>query len=228
MAFRLEKVVPWGRSFDEYVAMFHLSEEDLGKTILGCGDGPAAFNSVLTKRGGRVVSADPLYRFSAAEIRNRIDETYDEVMEQTRANAAEFVWNLIPSIEELGRIRMSAMSEFLNDYPGGQREGRYIEASLPIFSFRDRAFQLALCSHFLFLYSEHLTADFHLASIREICRVAKEARIFPLLELGARESRHLPSILNRLQEEGFSVKTEPVPYEFQKGGNRMLRVSAGD
>ena len=71
MAFTLDKVVPWGRSYDEYVAMFALSERDIGGRILGCGDGPAAFNSVLTKRGGRAVSADPLYQFSAEEIQGR-------------------------------------------------------------------------------------------------------------------------------------------------------------
>ena len=45
--------------------------------------------------------------------------------------------------------------------------------------FADREFDLALCSHLLFLYSEQLTADFHLASIRELCRVAGEVRVFP-------------------------------------------------
>ncbi|MDX1815834.1 MAG: SAM-dependent methyltransferase, partial [Thermodesulfobacteriota bacterium] len=55
MAFTLNKVVPWGRSFNEYTAMFALSETDLGKRILGCADGPASFNCILTKRGGRVL-----------------------------------------------------------------------------------------------------------------------------------------------------------------------------
>lgn len=52
VGFRLDKVVPWGRSFEEYVAMFNLTKEDLGRRILGCGDGPAGFNAELTKRGG--------------------------------------------------------------------------------------------------------------------------------------------------------------------------------
>ncbi|MCI5142695.1 MAG: SAM-dependent methyltransferase, partial [Candidatus Electrothrix sp. ATG1] len=43
MTFQLKEIVPWGRSFQEYVAMFALSEDDLGKRILGCGDGPASF-----------------------------------------------------------------------------------------------------------------------------------------------------------------------------------------
>ena len=44
MSFSLKQIVPWGRSFAEYVAMFALSGDDLGKRILGCGDGPAAFD----------------------------------------------------------------------------------------------------------------------------------------------------------------------------------------
>ena len=90
MSFTLEDVVPWGRSFDEYAAMFALSDADLRGRILGCGDGPASFNALLTRRGGRVVSVDPLYRVSAEEIRRRIGETYATVMEQTRRNRHEF------------------------------------------------------------------------------------------------------------------------------------------
>ena len=33
--FTLDAVVPWGRSFDEYCAMFALSDRDLGLRILG-------------------------------------------------------------------------------------------------------------------------------------------------------------------------------------------------
>jgi len=36
MGFTLEKVVSWGRSYDEYVAMFDLTEADLEHRILGC------------------------------------------------------------------------------------------------------------------------------------------------------------------------------------------------
>ena len=56
MAFSLDQVVPWGRSYEEYRAMFALSEIDLTGMILGCGDGPAAFNAVAAKTGQRVMS----------------------------------------------------------------------------------------------------------------------------------------------------------------------------
>mgnify|MGYP001151519090 CR=1 FL=1 len=64
VAFALDTVVPWGRSFDEYVAMFSLSERDLRLPILGCADGRASFNAVLTRRGGNVISVDPICVFS--------------------------------------------------------------------------------------------------------------------------------------------------------------------
>jgi hypothetical protein len=224
VAFNLDKVVPWGRSFPEYINMFALSTEDCQKRLLGVGDGPASFNAVLSGRGGTVVSVDPLYRFSAEEIRQRIGETFDTVLEQTRENAAEFIWSQIPSVEELGRLRMSAMEEFLADFPGGRKQGRYREAGLPRLPFEAHEFDLALCSHFLFLYSELLSLEFHVESLKELCRVASEARIFPILELGSRPSRHLDQVMKHLENDGFHAEIDPVPYEFQKGGNRMLRV----
>ncbi len=109
VTFNLANVVPWGRSFEEYVAMFALSEEDFASRILGCGDGPASFNASLTGRGGSVTSVDPIYAFSRDEIRTRIRETYDTVLDQVRKNESEFVWNVVPSVDQLGRIRMEAM-----------------------------------------------------------------------------------------------------------------------
>jgi SAM-dependent methyltransferase len=225
MGFALEDIVPWGRSFAEYVAMFALSPVDLQGRILGCGDGPASFNALLARQGGRVVSVDPLYRFSAEEVRRRIQETFPQVLEQTRRNMHEFTWTSIKSVEELGQRRMAAMAEFLADFLQGKEQGRYMDGELPHLMFADQEFDLALCSHLLFLYSEQLTADFHLASIRELCRVAREVRVFPLLELGARTSRHLPAVVAGLTAGGYSVAIVPVPYEFQRGGKQMMKIS---
>jgi hypothetical protein len=226
MGFTLGQVVPWGRSFEEYVAMFALSSNDLQKRILGCSDGPASFNTVLTKQGGHVISADPLYQFSYGEIAKRIDETFDVVLEQTRANQDEFIWHHCSSVEQLANTTREAMNTFLADYELGRKAGRYIEASLPTLPFADKSFDLALCSHFLFLYSELFSEGFQLQSIQELARVAREVRIFPLLELGSKKSRHLDSVLVALETKGFDFSVEQVDYEFQKGGNQMLSVRA--
>src|SRR6266480_494056 len=129
------------------------------------------------------------------------------------------------SVEGLGHVRMTAMRDFLTDYPAGKPEGRYISAELPQLPFLDGAFDLALCSHFLFLYSEHFDKNFHLLSLRELCRVAREVRVFPILELGSKRSRHVDEVASKLESEGYEVCIERVAYEFQKGGNEMLRLS---
>jgi hypothetical protein len=224
--FTLSSVVPWGRSFDEYVRMFALTDVDLGSGILGCGGGPASFNVEATRRGTRVVSCDPVYRFDAAQIRQRIDETAAEVLEQARQHAHEFVWDDgIPDIEALKRVRMAAMTAFLDDYDHGRADGRYLDAGLPSLPFADGAFDLAICSHFLFLYSQQFDTAFHAQSMRELCRVAREVRVFPLLTLGAKPSPHLAPVTAALESDGIKVSVERVPYEFQRGGNQMLRVT---
>ena len=224
MSFKLESIVPWGRSFGEYQAMFNLSDEDLRCRILGCGDGPASFNASLTARGGSVLSVDPIYGFSPEDIRRRINETYAEVMAQTKKNMDEFIWTTVKSVDELGQMRMSAMNEFLADYATGVSGGRYVSGELPQLPFKDCEFDLAVCSHLLFLYSEQMSADFHLSSIRELCRVAKQLRIFPLLELGARKSRHLEAVVATLRASGYVIAITSVEYEFQRGGNQMMTV----
>lgn len=224
MSFRLKNVVPWGRSFDEYVAMFSLSGADLRKRILGCGDGPASFNALLSRQGGRVLSVDPLYKFSTEDIRKRISETYSDVLEQTLKNRHEFTWTNIKSVDELGQRRMAAMEEFLADYSQGVEQGRYVDGELPHLPFTDKQFDLAVCSHLLFLYSEQFTEDFHIASIKELCRVANEVRIFPLLELGAKISRHFLAVTDKLSAMGYSVTIVPVSYEFLRGGNQMMKI----
>jgi hypothetical protein len=83
MAFKYREVVPWGRNYDEYIRMFDLSENELKLKILGCGDGPASFNYECNKRGGNVVSIDPVYNLTKAEIQERITETYHDVLNQT-------------------------------------------------------------------------------------------------------------------------------------------------
>jgi hypothetical protein len=222
--FTLKQVVPWGRSYDEYRAMFALTDADLEGRILGCGDGPASFNAVATRRGARVISCDPLYRWSVDEIQARIDATYPEIIAQTRRNSHEFVWDTIGSVDELGRVRMAAMREFLLDYPAGIQESRYLEAALPSLPFPDRQFDLAVCSHLLFLYSSQLGEAFHHAAALELCRVAREVRVFPLLAFGGAPSPFVKTCADVLRKTGYGVSIERVPYEFQRGGNEMMRI----
>ena len=204
--------------------MFALSAADLDRQILGCGDGPASFNAELSQRGGHIISIDPIYEFDVPQIKSRIAETYEEVMAQTRKNKHEFIWETITSVEELGRIRMLAMDTFLDDFDAGKQTGRYIAGALPSLPFDNGRFDLALSSHFLFLYSAHFSAEFHLQALQEMLRVAQEVRVFPLLMLGGAPSPHLDFVIKQITKEGFSIEIKRTQYEFQKGGDEMLVI----
>ena len=120
---------------------------------------------------------------------------------------------------------MSVMQEFLADFEQGKQEGRYCFEELPSLQFEDHRFDIALCSHFLFLYTDLFSLDFHRASIAEMCRVAKEARIFPLLDLGGDKNQYVEDIISEFSKKGYTVSIESVDYEFQRGGNQMMRIS---
>lgn len=225
MGFQLENVVPWGRSLPEYIKMFDLTLDDFKLTILDCAGGPASFNAEMTKRGYKVFSCDPIYQFTAAEIAQRIQETYPVILKGVQETRDHLVWRDIESPEQLGEIRMAAMRLFLDDFPVGVVAERYITAELPDLPFDSGKFDLALCAHLLFTYSEQFSLEFHLESVLELCRVAKEVRIFPLLVNFSNDvSPWLEPVMKHLQSQGYTTEIKQVSYEFQKGGNQLLRV----
>jgi hypothetical protein len=162
--------------------------------------------------------------FSAAQIRSRVEATHDRLVEFARQHRDTFTWRHLRSPEHMGEVRLTVMERFLTDYEVGVRDGRYVAAGLPRLPFADATFDLALCSHLLFLYTEQLSLSFHVAGIVEMSRAAREVRIFPLLMLGNRRSTHLDDVRAELGRRGYAHEVRKVPYEFQKGGDEMLVV----
>lgn len=220
----LRNIVPWGRSFNEYKSIFSLSKNDLQKSIIGCGDGPAAFNTELTILGGNITSIDPTYTFTAQQIQQRIADVYDDIIEQMQINKDHYLWDTIPSIEALGHTRMTSMQQFLDDFEIGKTEGRYVDAALPNLPFTDQQFDLALCSHYLFLYSEQVNYQQHLASLKELIRVAREVRIYPLIPLNGQSSPHLEPIIKEFENINVKTTLKEVSYRFQKEATHMLVI----
>ena len=122
------------------------------------------------------------------------------MLEQTRRNADEFVWDAIRSVEELGQLGMAAMNDFLGDFASGKADG--------------------------FLYRTQLGAAFHQSAIREMRHVAADVRIFPLIQLGGRLSPFVVETAADLGGAGYEVSLDHVPYEFRRGSNQMMRIRA--
>jgi hypothetical protein len=221
---KLDSVVPLGRSFEEYSLMFDLSSHNLKSKIVGVGDGPASFNCTMSKMRHSVVSVDPIYTLSSHEIKNQFEQNIDNIIKQVQESPDEWIWKFHASPEELKKHRRKVINQFSDDFESGKEEKRYIVGELPSLNFENDQFDLALCSHFLFLYSEHFDFEFHKKSIEEMLRISREIRIFPLLDLEKHSSKYVAPLINLYENKGCEIEVRKVNYELQRGGNEMLRI----
>jgi hypothetical protein len=209
----------WAHSLLEYQKMFDLNEHDLNKKILDCPAGFSSFNTELTAQDKLVTSCDKIYDFSTAHMLTHIEQVlrdmYQEVKAVDAANPQRFIWQNNNSPEKLLEKRTQQAQLFLQE--------RYIVGKLPKLPFTDNQFELALCSHFLFASSD-LTFEFHVKAILEMCRVAGEVRIFPLLNAVGEVSPIAAPMVIGIQAYDMGVEIRQVNYEFQRGGNAMLRI----
>jgi len=219
--FELGGVVPWGREAEEYEAFFTLGDVSPSAAVLDCGGGPASFAAEWSGRGRRVVAVDPLYAFDSDSIRARFDAAREPMRAGMERAHEHFVWDFYGSEEAVVERRTRALDRFTADR--ARQPQRYVAASLPVLPFARDEFDLALCSHFLFLYSAELSTAFHVDSLRELLRVAREVRVFPLLDLDGAPSAHLEPALAALADEAWAERV-PVPFEFRRGSTHMLRL----
>lgn len=227
MAMQLDQVVPFGRSLDEYRAMFSLSDDDLTKDIIGVADGPASFNAEMQAQGKRVISVDPLYVLNGADIERRFYAVADDIIQQVKATPDDWVWAYHKSPNQLLETRSQVLTRFLAHFGARQSPGRYVAGELPHLAFHDNQFDLALCSHFLFLYSDHFPYEFHRAAILDMLRISAEVRVFPLMTLKLTLSPYMELLLHDLTIQGHLAEICTVRYELQRGGNQMLLIRRG-
>lgn len=226
MALELNQVVPWGRTRAEYERMFDLGRKELSKKrILDCGGGPASLTAELAPTDTSCIAVDPIYIHSGDAIRARFETTAPTILNQVAKSPQDWVWSFHRNPQHLFENRQAALTRFLEDYSNRARaNSRYVAAALPSLPFPRLSFDLALCSHLLFLYSNVLTAEFHVQAALELCRVAREVRIFPLLDLSGQPSSALTTVRSALASSGWTSTVVKVDYELQRGGNSMLRI----
>jgi hypothetical protein len=74
------------------------------------------------------------------------------------------------------------------------------------------------------LYSAHITQEQHIAGVLELCRVANEVRVYPLVTLDGKPSPHLAPVIEAVVSLGYNAETVSVPYSFQRNATEMLVV----
>jgi SAM-dependent methyltransferase len=223
MGMQLDRVVPFGRTLAEYRLMFNLTDRDLQRQILDIGAGPASFTAEMSSLGYQVTAIDPIYNFSGAEIQQRFDDCVDQIIGQIENTPQDWVWKFHKSPADLRATRELALQLFLADYAAGKTAGRYIAGEVPD-AIGNTAYSLILCSHFLLLYAEQLSWEFHRDAVTKLLQQTNELRIFPLLTLMWDRSPYLDKLCEHVEQLGYQTQIVPVEYELQPGGNEMLVI----
>ncbi|SDO60531.1 hypothetical protein SAMN05660199_02268 [Klenkia soli] len=214
------------RSFDEYRAFFGLTDDDLGRRVLDCCAGASGFTAVLAQCGGQVVAVDPAYAGGPDALARAARDGTSGGQAIITDHHDRFTWRWYGSPERRAEMRAAAQRAFSADVVG--RSGGYVAGALPALPFTDGAFDLALCSHLLFTWSDVLDQAWHEAALVELLRVAAEVRVFPLVVQGTGDDvPFLADLVAALRERGYAADTVPVGYEFQRGADRMLVVGHG-
>ena len=144
----------------------------------------------------------------------------------TIAGSDRYVWDFYGDRDGHREMRRASAVMFAEDIAAHPE--RYVVGSLPALPFDDGQFDLVLSSHFLFTYADRLDSEFHQRALVELLRVCSgEVRVFPLLDHGGHAlGPMIEELLGRLRRGGTTAEVRPVAYEFQRGGNQMLVLSA--
>lgn len=226
MVVELKTVVPFGRSLEEYRMMFELSEQDLEKNIVGVSDGVSSFNTEMNAAGKRVLSIDPIYEESGEFIQSAFNNSIENVIQQLGSTSGDYIWSYYKNLDVYRDIRTATIKRFLKDFETGISDGRYVLGELPSLKYADKSFDLALHANLLFLYSDLFDYEFHLQSVKELSRIAREVRIYPLMDISNKRSWHVEPIVADLNSSGYNVEVRVIEYEFMKGSNEILVVKS--
>jgi len=216
----MKPVLLLGRGLPEYIDMFSLNPDELvGKSILDCAAGVSSFRSEMKRRGFDVTAIDPIYRKKPDELKSLAEESFN----RHRRFHGNFLRSIMVKGNSLEDYRKGVFTDFLRNYqedPAG-----YIAGELPNLPFSDLQFDLVLSANLLFLYEEKMGYRFHVDAVREMLRVGKEVRIFPVTNIHRRRrSIYLEGIMEEFADHEILIQR--VPYHEETGCNEMLIIKS--
>jgi hypothetical protein len=222
----IDRIAFIGRTYKEYMDLFDLDEKALKQgPVLDCPAGAASFTSEAGQLGIEVAACDILYGSALENLVEKGRKDIAHIYDKVKGVPHLFNWNYYKDIDNLITQREKALNIFAGDFKNGCHEERYRYGKLPELPFPDNHFSLVLSSHFLFLYGDWLEFGFHIECLKELARVCYgEIRIYPLTGLDAKPYKYLDEIPSTLNANGIKADIVRIPFEFQKGSNRMMII----
>ncbi len=212
----------WIYDFSDYQQMYDLTQADFAKAILDFSAGISSFNSAATARGMNVVSVDPAYHLSGADMHSHAVALLHRTISQLEANPTRLQNQSVSMCQKIESLWEKTEKVFLQDYAAGKSQQRYQSIQLPSFPYKTLQFQLALCTDYVFHHA--LSREKVHTILKELARVAEEVRIFPLLDNNGKMPAELGPLMLYFQQKNYGIEVREVPYHTLKGGNAMLRI----
>ncbi|HVT62287.1 MAG TPA: hypothetical protein VHD33_02220 [Legionellaceae bacterium] len=222
----MNRTVLWGHHLDEYQDMFDLSETASTQKFLEFQSGASAFQFELRQIAAHLVSYDAWFDLKQSQLQEQIERSFAERLTQIQSRQQEFDFSRYGSLEKLVAYRRQGIEMFLQDYTNGHAEGRYLFAQSTTLPFPAFFFDYALSAHHFFSTVAPQTVEYHVTMIQELARIAKEVRIFPLVDANGIPSPLLGPVILSLQQKNYGIEVRDVLYHLQPKGNAMLRIWA--
>lgn len=222
----MRRISLWGQHLEEYQDMFALTAEDLSKSFLEYNSGVSAFNVELKQRGGNCISCDPWYKLDKLSLQKKVTANFDARLWQLENNLENLDISRYGSFAKLLEYRRVGVQSFLDDFTEGCQQHRYVALENDRLPYPDFKFDFVLVANNFFADLDYQTVEYHIAKIKDLARVGKDVRIFPLVDSEGEPSSLLGPIIMGLYQDNFAVEVKDVSYYLQHRGNAMLRVWA--
>lgn len=224
MATLNEDIIPaWIHGLEEYQQIFDLTDADWQKSILDFPGSISCFNAEAHGQAPRIVSADAIYNKSPEEMQAYAEVRFQREKSRLEERGDDILQRGSEGVESVVAMWSGNKDKFLADYPNGKSENRYQHVVMPELPYERHQFDLALCSDYVFNRSAQNNCE-PSDVIRELCRVAAEARIFPLFDEKGEIAASLGPVMLELQQNHYGIEIREVKFQNLKGGNAMLRV----
>ncbi len=223
----MNRLVLWGHQLSEYQDMFDLPQAALSMRFLEFQSGVSSFQADMREQAAHLVSYDSWFELNKQALQHTAELSFVERLSQISQRAEELDFSCCGgSLDQLVLNRREGMTKFFQDYEPGHAEGRYLFAAQSRLPFSDFFFDYALSAHHFFSASAPQSLDYHVKTLEELARAAKEVRIFPLVDGQGVPSAILGPVILALQHKNYGIEVRDVAYHLQPRGNAMLRIWA--
>jgi hypothetical protein len=215
-----------GYHIDDYRQMFGLVDADFNASLLEYCSGVTAVNAELHARHQSMTSCDPWFANDLTHLEQLAHSNFKAAVHALQQRSPQSNSSHQTALAALIDTRRKGIEAGLNDYESGRSQKRYLPLENHRLPFDDFMFDIALCANWFFSDIKQQDVEFHVDSIRELVRVAKEVRIFPLVGENGEPSSLLGPTLLKLQQANFGVEIRKVDVHAPMNGDAMLRVWA--